>query len=275
RCAARGFDARRSLVLGVLLAGFALSRTEGVLLGLCVGAGMMLGGLDRSSRYLRARNTLLLAVPGVVLVGSWLLFSRWYFGAWLPVSGHVKEFYEETWGRNVLHGGVVESIGWHVDHVRKLALAPMRDGAHEWLRSTLGWPGLAAAHKATFYALIAVGCVCAGVTALRALSRTCPRGAPGFVAVFAAYTIVHLVLMGTRLPHFTEYGTWYFATEILLGWLILGVLIGCAVEGVRGLSRERVGMAPTVVALAFAGSAVPGVVGSLRDADRQVGQPQD
>lgn len=46
---------------------------------------------------------------------------------------------------------------------------------------------------------------------------------PRFGAVFGFFAGVHVVLMGVMLPHFTNYGTWYFAGEAVAVWFGIGV----------------------------------------------------
>ena len=218
-----GFSRRWTLGLGLLLALFALSRTEGVLLGLMLGIGHVAGlyGGERTTAV-RLRDALLLAVPGVLLVGGFLVFSRLYFGLWTPISGEVKSFYESTHGRDTVHGPFWQNLGWHVKFVRDLAFAPITGEFRTLLSHGLGWSAAGSWSKRLLWILLAVGLV---LSLWRGFAlRRAWRGIPAVACVFGLHAVVHLVLMGSLLPHYTEYGTWYFSTEVLALWLGAGVL---------------------------------------------------
>lgn len=250
RVAARGWTRRGALGVGLAIALVALARTEGVLLGPVVGIGLLLGFFGAPGRLVeRARLTLWLAAPGIVIVGTALIVSRMSFGLWLPISGSVKALYEEQWRARSLHDGLAANLLWHVRHVAYLALAPLREGLPELLAQVSGtrvrlwrnlvWGGLA-------------------VVAVRALwvgwrGRSAGAGPHGLWLAFGGYALLHMVLMGLALPNFTEYGTWYFTCEAMAVWglvggavarlrdrwqpLLLTVVVVVTIAGIKSASR--------------------------------------
>jgi hypothetical protein len=248
----RGWTVGGTLGLGVALALFALSRTEGVLLAIVAGAALVFGWLQPAlARTERLRRALLLAVPGVLLVGGALVLSQLWFDSWLPISGRVKTFYESLWGGSAMHGGALRSIGLHLNEVGNLSLTPLRyDLAPELATLTGTGPGR---WRTWVWILLAATAVLATVRGVRGRHGAARpfRGANRFAGVFALYAVVHVALMAVALPHFTSYGTWYFATETTALWLG----IGAAVATCTGFGR----WVAIVVAVAMA------ITGTLRN----------
>lgn len=238
RAVRAAWSVRATLSFGLSLAAFALGRTEGVLLALVVGAALMCGWLGVAGGFgARFRKASWLALPGVVLVGGACLASRVWFGSFLPISGSVKQFYEAQWGGvdDVAfeadgRRGLVATFAWHFDHVLRLAIAPLREHVPALLADVSGL-----GHR-VFRNLVWAALGCGLVTGLLLLWRRRGVGgvapadaAPADAAVawcFGVYAVLHLSVMGIALPHFTAYGIWYFAAEMLAAWLGLGVLLG-------------------------------------------------
>lgn len=225
RAAQAGWSSSRTLWLGTTLALFGLSRTEGVLLGPIVGVPLVLGWLG-GGHDVRRRLLLgvWLALPGVVLVGGSCLVSKLAFDSFLPISGHVKQFYEHSWGAydDPNHhangrGGLWKMAAWHVQFVVRTTLAPVRVGVPELLANctAIGY------RPFRNFVWLALG-VAALVTLATMRRRT--RVAGFWIAwCLAAYAFVHVVLIGLSLSHFTQYATWYFATEATVVWMFLGL----------------------------------------------------
>jgi hypothetical protein len=229
----RGYSRAATLELGVLLALFAMSRTEGVLLALVIGAARCFGLLRvrGSSGQVEAwsgrlRSCLLLALPGVLLVGGLLIFSRIYFGLWTPISGEVKTFYESAWGREAPHGPLLENLRWHLKFVRNLALAPLVTDLRTALSEEFGSSSLGSLSKRLLWIGISLGCVAAAWRWGRLRFRL--SGVAVFGLLFGLHALLHLMLMGALLPHFTSYGTWYFAQESLVIWAAVALLLTTA-----------------------------------------------
>lgn len=225
-----GWRPRDSWLLGAALALFALGRTEAAVLGGVVVAPLLFGRLGGAelSRGERLRTALRLAAPGVVAVGALYGFYRVEFDTWLPISGSVKTFYEDRSGRASVHGGTLQNIGWQLRFVEQLAIAPLRQGAANLLVEGLG---LRVSHARS----LLWGAL--GVLATLALLRwrgraaapaTSAAGGGAFCWPLLAYALLHTAMMGALLPHFTVYGTWYFASEQVVTWLVLGAIAAAA-----------------------------------------------
>ncbi|MFK7739533.1 MAG: hypothetical protein AB8H80_04350 [Planctomycetota bacterium] len=231
---------RATLWLGLVLALFGLSRTEGVLLGPIVALPILVGLLGAPSRFAeRCRTALWLALPGVLLVGGACLLSKWWFDCFLPISGSVKQHYEAMWGgasdpafAAANRCGVFAMTRWHFDFVFRLAMAPFRVSLPAFLD---GMTGIGyRLFRNAFWALLA--CVVASFVWRGWRGRRGREGYEGYednsgrvtAASFAwcvvGYAVVHVVLIGLSLPHFSSYATWYFASEMVVVWLGIGVL---------------------------------------------------
>lgn len=213
-----GWSGRSCLLLGSAIALFALNRTEGVLLGPIAALPLVLGwlGADAPVRQ-RLRSLALLATPGVLLIGSALLVQRACFDTWLPISGTVKSFYEEQWASRPVHDGVLANVLWHLRYISILALAPLREDLPALLSDLPGtkvrlWRNLV-------WAMLALAAMRAIWIAVR--GRVVTERVP-FLPVYVAYAVLHFLLIGLMLPHFTNYGTWYFATEAVAIWMLVG-----------------------------------------------------
>ena len=220
RAVERGWTRRHALTLGLCLALFALCRTEGVLLALLAGAALAVGVFDGTRPFVpRLRRVGAMALPGVALVGGYLLWQRIAFGAWLPISGSVKSFYESQWGGYVgVHGSWWASMGWHFRHVFELAIAPLREDVPAMLAAL--FDVRSRVFRNVVWAILLIGVV-GGVAGSFWRGRS-------FARVVGVYALLHVALMGTFLPHFTDYGVWYFSTEVVMLWLLLGALFAAS-----------------------------------------------
>lgn len=255
RAVARGWTPAATLSVGAGLALFALGRTEGVLLGPIVGAPLLFGWLGGPPAFAqRLRRVLLLALPGVLLVGGACLCSRIWFGSFLPISGSVKQFYEANWrgaddpafdqtGRR----GMLAMVVWHFEFVWRIAISPLR----EQLPGLLHDVGLRLRIARNIgYALLGAGVVFGLVGWLRRRVVTTAGG--GVAWCFGLYALVHVALIAVSLPHFSSYAIWYFSAEAIALWLLLGTLL-------RGIVWSRAWMRLLALVVAVALS-VAGVV---------------
>lgn len=229
RAVRSGWSVRATLGLGVALALFGLSRTEGVLLGPMIALPMVFGWLGAPGAFARRVGAALwMALPGVLLVGGSCVLSKLWFDSFLPISGSVKQFYEASWGgyddpghHAAGRGGLWRMAGWHLQFATRLSLAPLREHLPAMLGeiTSLGHRPF----RNAVWVLLGVGLVAA-------LLRLRPRPAAGaaeplgIVWCFVAYALLHVVLVGLTLSHFTGYAKWYFASEATAVWLVLALL---------------------------------------------------
>ncbi len=195
-----------TLLAGAMLALFGLSRTEGVLLGPMLALPLVCGWLGAPGAWTRRVGVaLVLAVPGVLLVGAACALSKLWFDSYLPISGSVKQFYEASWGGydDPAHhengrGGLLPMALWHLGFVFRLALAPLR----EHVPALLGdWTGLGhRPFRNALWALLAAGAVVAVVRRLRGRGVVDGRAdalpVSGVAWCFGAYALVHVLLIG-------------------------------------------------------------------------------
>lgn len=235
RAIGRAWSRGATLQLGVALALFGLSRTEGVLLGPIVAAPMVFGWLGAPGGPGRRLGTALwMALPGVVLVGGACALSRLWFDSFLPISGSVKQFYEASWGayddpghHAAGRGGPWRMAAWHLQFATRLSIAPLREHVPALLADVT--PLGHRPFRNAIWVLLAVGLVAAVVRIARGARRREPgeRAVPPLAVVwcFVAYAVVHVVLVGLTLSHFTSYAKWYFASETTAVWLVLALLV--------------------------------------------------
>lgn len=256
RVVRNGWSVRGCLALGTAIAVFALNRTEGVLLGPVVGVPLLVGWLGATqSLPQRLRLVGVLAVPGVLLVGGVLLVSRTMFDVWLPISGTVKSFYEQKWASNPVHDGFLANVFWHLRHATILALAPLREDLSTLL-SSLSWTKVRL-WRNLVWATLAITALRAAWLALRSRREASERAGPSFWPVFVFFACLHVVLMGMMLPHFTNYGTWYFATEAIAIWFVVGITFSTL--------RGRWTTLPAVLAVLMTIAGASGVANVARD----------
>ena len=120
--------------------------------------------------------------------------------------------------------GAWENVAWHLEYVRELALGPLREQVPQLLDHGFGLRAKVA--RSVTWALLLLGLAFAVVR-----GRRLP-GLPGssFAWWFGGFALLHLLLMAVALPHFTQYGTWYFASEVTVVWLVVG-MAGAAARG--------------------------------------------
>lgn len=251
-----GWSARGCLALGTAIAVFALNRTEGVLLGPIVAVPLLFGWLGaRQSLPQRLRLVAVLAVPGVLLVGGVLLATRAIFDVWLPISGTVKAFYEQEWASGTVHDGLLANVLWHLRHATVLALAPLREDLSAML-SSLSWTKVKL-WRNLIWATLALTVLRAAWMSWRSRRDSGEGRGPSFWPVFVFFACVHLVLMGVMLPHFTNYGTWYFASEAVAVWCVVGISFS--------VLRGRWNALPIVLSVLITMAGARGVTNVARD----------
>ena len=232
-------------LLGFLVALFTLCRTEYGLLAVFLFFWVLLGRIDspgRSGRNWRAAWQL--TWPGLVIVGGALVVSQLYFGSFLPISGRVKTFYEDAWGRSTVHGPVFENLAWHFKHIRHLALGPLSSNVSESIDWLTGFRVGEAVLRRWLLIAYVLGI---GYRFCRWVRRrdARPHGARfSYGCVLAGFVAVHLSMMALLLPHFTAYGTWYFSAEILVAWMIVVWALVGFLDLVGGLSRRVFSTSP-------------------------------
>lgn len=237
--------ARRSVpyvMLGVLCAFFGLARTESVLLAvlLCLAFFFGYAHPDGSGwrRGLHWRRAILFGVPVLVGVGGMMLLSLVEFGSLTPVSGRVKMFYEDSWGREGAHGPAFENLGWHFKTIVRRAIAPLTKTAVP----AFGEIGIHVSASTLRVILLVVAVLGLDSVVIRAWYRRAEARPVRrhLLIVIGVFVLLHTVILALLLPHFTGYGTWYFAAETLGVWLILGWCVGgllarlsCVLGGLR------------------------------------------
>ena len=144
----------------------------------------------------------------------------------MPISGRVKLFYEHAWGW--LHGGIAGEL------------------AGTCGSSSTDRPMPLGADARPVVAVLAVG---AGYGLLRLwIERRQvswrPTSHGWFVIGWLAFVLAHFATYACMMPHFTEYGTWYFAPEFMTLWLLYGagiVLFGRAIAAAVRFCAAAVG----------------------------------
>ena len=205
-------SARQFLLLGLLLSLLALSRVDHVLFAFFVLG--MLGIMQRKNPEQLLNNSLRLGLPVLVIFGGYLCFNKLVFDSFLPISGNVKAFYESKWLVNGWpNGGFSANIWWHFRYVLGLAIESninVLDGVL-WRQFGLVLPNYVQLHvlQAILLGITAVGF---GYSCYQVWRKELTP----FYLALVAFACCHLVLYAIRLPHFTLYGTWYFAAEFLV-----------------------------------------------------------
>ncbi|MGD8450286.1 MAG: hypothetical protein PVJ57_00580 [Phycisphaerae bacterium] len=254
---------RGHLVLGTLTALFVLARVEGGVLAVLLGLAVWLSLLSpaRAARWrLNWAGAVLFALPGLLLVGGWCVFSKLYFGTFTPISGKVKMFYEDQWGFPFA-GGAAEALRWHAGFVGDLATTPVTRWVDALLFRAFGLAVGVPRLQAACAALACFGGLCA-VAASAWQWRRSPRfwsPRKTLLALLVLFVIVHFGMFSLLLPHFTRYCTWYFTPEVLLVWSLLGLgVYGVAqvlTAPLRLLGKAREGGLPGRTASLLAGVA--------------------
>ncbi len=226
------------LVLGLLLALVTLTRVDSGLLALIVWVLVLLGlvrpGSADAGRW-NPRGAFWLALPGTVLVGGMLLFSHRYFGMALPISGPVKLHYQAAFG--ALHGGALGSVLYHLKLLWRITSAPVLQNVEHAAWAACGVTGAMCVFRNLLLLVLGAGAILAAAGAFAnrgALKR--PRPWHWYVAGLVLFSILHLGTYAITLSRFTDYGSWYFAPEIIGLWVLYGV---CVVALGRWISRLR------------------------------------
>jgi len=244
--AAAQVQGRFYLGIGLILALFTLARIDGVLLALILGVLVLFGLLSPrgSGAKFNLRGAVLLALPGICLCGGMILLSLWYFGDALPISGRAKMFYQSS------HSLTLENFAGELRRqaasLYNLSLKPLTENLvwtlQQWRQ--VAWPKKYS-HVGLLGMLIVGGLF--GVGSLcRRRGELLRRPAPlaWFVAGWVSFAVLHFLVYSLKFSHFTKYGTWYFAPEIMLLWVCLAggmVLCGRAIGALcrKGLKVAR------------------------------------
>lgn len=238
--------------LGLLAGLFGLSRTEAALAAPLLAVAVLIGWLGelRPDRRLQWRAALGFTAAAAVPLVAWYGASLCYFGELLPISGSVKLFYEALWPARF--DSLAQSLWWHAGRIFEIA-AHGGITAIERIARGLGAGVDADACRRMLAIVVGAGAVTAAVRVVLARRRL--PAAAAVLAVFALFALAHLLLISALLPHFSDYGCWYFGCEVLAAQ----ALMVAALLGLLPWQRWRAlaGTAPLVLAvllLAGAGS---------------------
>lgn len=218
--------------LGVLSALIGLARIDTVLWAVLLCLAIWVGLFQRrGGRRLCWGPAFSFGVPVLVLFGGYLLFNRVAFGAWMPISGRVKAFYESQWlAGGYPHGGFWGNAFHHFKLAADSALLPIGEGVRQLLYRRGD-----AIEGGGLYAWGVIVCLVLGVLLIAGgWLRRRSAGQPGSLSqrlamLVAAWVVLHVLLLATFLPHFVSYCTWYLAFACVGIWF----LIGCVVISVR------------------------------------------
>ncbi|HOJ53460.1 MAG TPA: hypothetical protein PLI64_02815 [Phycisphaerae bacterium] len=212
------------LKLGLLLALVTLTRIDSAALAVIMGI-LVLAGLirpDGSARLgLNIRGALWLAVPGTLLVGGMAILSYSYFGAVTPISGLVKLHYQAA--RGPLHGGAIGSLLYHARMLIKMSTAPIADNIEHTLWAATGAVYSAGTPRRIFLVALAIGGIILALRGFRSVKLG--RAWHWYLAGLLAFVVVHVAVYAVCLSQFTDYGSWYFAPQLVALWLVYGVLL--------------------------------------------------
>ncbi len=230
-------ERRFFLGLGVLVAFFTLTRVEcgvlAVVLGVLIWLGLIRPGHVPRLR-LNWRGVAAFVLPGLVLIGAWLVVSKAYFGSFTPISGRVKQFYENKW--EAKHADVVTSLGWHAGHLCEITASPVADNLEitMWRRFNMVVP--AARTRVVLLALVLTGWVWGGLRlVLRQRMRLRLTALHVYAIGLTVFVAIHFAMFACLLPHFTPYGSWYFSPEFIALWVVYATGSSLSVRGVVGL----------------------------------------
>ena len=189
----------RLWALGGLLSLLALSRVDQILFAFFVLAILLLQHRQSPGRFVR--DSLPVGLPILLLFGGYLCMNKLVFGLFLPVSGHVKSWFEGLrppgeWP----NGGFWENLAFHFHKALSLPF----DGYGNFL-------------ELAFQPIAVLGFG-------YGLYKVWKRELSPYYLAFAAFAVFHLLLYAIRLPHFTRHGNWYFTPEFLV--VILSFFFG-------------------------------------------------
>ena len=221
---------RKFYILGGMLGLLALSRVDHILFAFFIFGVLFF--LYRDNIKALGRNSVAVGIPIAILFGGYLCMNKLVFDASLPVSGLVKNFYEEAWlADGWPHGGFWQNIAYHIKFILGVSLAHNIHVLDSGLLQVFsaGLPGslgevgslnrqslAAGAQSKTFLILYGILGLVFMIGFLFSFYKVRRKELSVFYPAFAAFALFHFLLYAVRLPHFAIYGTWYFTFEFLI-----------------------------------------------------------
>jgi len=168
------------------------------------------------------KDTLAYFVPLAGSLGAFLLFNRIYFGAMMPLSGKIKEWWsslDTVYGRRP--GNYLTFFGLHRNGPWRFFTDPLHD-LSDWLNSYLHL-----APNLLFYAfLFLLGITVAAILLHNKTSRH-------RLTQFAILPLSVGILFHTgyyMMTGYVGYREWYWLSQTLLGLIILGLLLAALTD---------------------------------------------
>jgi hypothetical protein len=167
-------------------------------------------------------DTLAYFVPLASGLGAFLLFNRIYFGAMMPLSGKIKEWWsgmDTVYGRHA--GNYVTFFGLHHKGPWNFFADPLHD-LSDWLNSYLNGPPNLLFYSFLFLLLVAFAIV---VWRNKTVRHNFSRLAILPLAVGIMFHTGYYMMTG-----YIGYREWYWLSQNLFGLIILGVLLNAVID---------------------------------------------
>ncbi len=200
--------------LGITCVFMWLARIEQILLVAILSLAFLWVPLKPSKKR---RGLALLLLPTISLFSTYMLLNRFYFGVYLPISGSVKLNYELEWltTQGYPAGSFWANLKWHIYFIFEMALDSL-------LRILDIFP-ISIPETALIGVVLTIfigAILLTGPAIVKIGEQTLiEKYRVLFWSGLGLFGLSHFFLIIVFFPHFTNYGTWYFAAEVLLIWL--------------------------------------------------------
>ncbi len=212
------------LRLGLSLGLFTLTRVDSGLMALLTGGAVLLGLLraGETPRWaLRLGPALLVALPGVVLIGGISLLNHFYFESAAPISGRVKLHYSSLW--SYAQGNVWQTLWAHYLMVWNLSFTALTSQLDRALYVATGVTFPERYARRIVLLVAAFLLVGAAARAGRTPGHLWRNSLLTFAVVLTLFVLLRTTIYAVTLSNFTPYCTWYLAPELMLLWVALAL----------------------------------------------------
>ena len=246
-------QARNKIIFGTFLALLALSRVDQILLVIFL--IVFLAADSASFNFLKKMSysqkqgaidlynfSLLIVAPVIILFGAYLIFNYWEFQTITPVSGMVKKLYETEWlSAGYPNGGFYKNILFHFKYIYGISIGQIWNSVQF---SAFSYFNLSLINIGFIWFLTKISILPLLVGIFNVIKFRNNSRLSKILFAYFFFSIFHVILYATQLPHFTIYGTWYFSLEILMITILYSMGLMYIFDRIYSFSKGKI---PTTI----------------------------